>query len=150
MSPTMLLGRVVLPSVGVILAAAVAWHLLKTRVTEAEGVPVREPTAASPLAPDRIIAEGRVVAYPGAQVIVGTEVLGTIVNMPVREKTAVRKGDLLVELRADEPKAAVREANQGLIEAEVGLRVEQFRASSTRSCRSEWRRTLVSKTSDES
>jgi HlyD family secretion protein len=128
MSSTMLLGRVVLPSVGLIMAAAVGWNLLRNLSTEAESVPLREATAASSLASDRITAEGRVVANPGAQVTVGTEILGRIINMPVCEKTAVRKGDLLVELRADEPKAAVREASQRLIEAEVGLRLERFRA----------------------
>ena len=73
----------------------------------------------------RITAEGRVVAYPGAEVTVGTEVLGTIINMPVREKAAVRKGDLLVELRADDVKASLREAHHRLTEAEVGLRLER-------------------------
>ena len=33
---------------------------------------------------------------------VGAEVLGTIIKMPVREKAAVHKGDLLVELRSDD------------------------------------------------
>ena len=70
----------------------------------------------------RITAEGRVVAYPGAEVTVGTEVLGTIINMPALEKAAVRKGDLLVELRADDVRASLREAHFRLIEAEAGLR----------------------------
>ena len=73
----------------------------------------------------RITAEGRVVAYPGGEVTVGTEVLGTIINMPVREKAAVHKGDLLVELRADEVRASLREAQHRLTEAEAGLRLEQ-------------------------
>jgi RND family efflux transporter MFP subunit len=75
----------------------------------------------------RITAEGRVVAYPGAEVTVGTEVLGTIVNMPALENAAVRKGDLLVELRADDVKASLREAHFRLIEAEAGLRLLRAR-----------------------
>ena len=59
---------------------------------------------------------------------VGTEVLGTIVNMPVLEKAAVQKGDLLVELRSEDVKAALREAHHRLTEAEVALRLEQVRS----------------------
>jgi len=128
MSPTMLLGRVVLPAIGVILAAALIWQLARGLTTESEAVAVRELAALSSHAPGGINAEGRVVAYPGAEVTVGTEVLGTIVNMPVMEKTAVHKGDLLVELRSDQVRAALREAHHRLTEAEVGLRLEQARA----------------------
>jgi len=124
----MLLGRVVLPAIGVILAAALIWQLARGLTTESEAVAVRELAALSSHAPGGINAEGRVVAYPGAEVTVGTEVLGTIVNMPVMEKTAVHKGDLLVELRSDQVRAALREAHHRLTEAEVGLRLEQARA----------------------
>jgi multidrug efflux pump subunit AcrA (membrane-fusion protein) len=40
---------------------------------------------------------------------------------------AVRRGDLIVEFRADEVKAAVQEAHHRLIEAEVGVRLQHFR-----------------------
>ncbi len=46
-----------------------------------------EPTAVS-----HVIAEGRVVAYPGAEVVVGTEASGRIVRLEVQEKSFVRKG----------------------------------------------------------
>jgi len=128
MSPTMLLGRVVLPAVGLIVAAALIWHAVSSLTTESEAFPVSGPSATSSHSPGRIAAEGRVVAYPGAEVTVGTEVLGTIVNMPVTEKVAVHKGDLLVELRADDVRASLREAHHRLTEAEVGLRLEQARA----------------------
>ena len=59
---------------------------------------------------------------------VGTEVLGTIINMPVLEKATVHKGDLLVELRSDDVKAALREAHHRLTEVEVALRLEQVRS----------------------
>jgi HlyD family secretion protein len=129
----MLVGRVVLPAVGVILAAALTWHLVQSHVSGPQVIPVSGPAASLSRTPGRIAAEGRVVAYPGAEVTVGTEVIGTIVNLPVREKMAVRKGDLLAELRAEEVKAAVKEAHQRLIEAEVGLRLEQVRARLDRS-----------------
>jgi RND family efflux transporter MFP subunit len=68
-----------------------------------------------------------VVAYPGAQVTVGTEVLSTIISMPAGEKKVVRKGDLLAELRADDVNASLREAHLRVIEAETGLRLLRAR-----------------------
>ena len=47
--------------------------------------------------------------------------------MPVRENSVVRKGDLLVELRADDVRASLREAHFRLIEAETGLRLLRAR-----------------------
>jgi RND family efflux transporter MFP subunit len=75
----------------------------------------------------RVTAEGRVAAYPGAEVTVGTEVLGTIVRMPAREKAAVRRGELLVQLRDDEVRASLSEARSRQAEAEVALRLERAR-----------------------
>jgi HlyD family secretion protein len=128
MSFSMFLGRIVLPAAGLILAVAVTWRSVRTIASQADAGPVRLHS----IAPDgpfpRITAEGRVVAYPGARVTVGTEVLGTIVNMPVREKTIVKKGDLLAELRSEDVKAALREAHHRLTEVEVALRLEQVRS----------------------
>ena len=104
----MFIGRVVLPAAGLVLAIALTWqlgaddhgaHRGDSRGESAQSI---APTARSS---GRITAEGRVVAYPGAEVTVGTEVLGTIINMPAREKATVHKGDLLVELRSDDVKA---------------------------------------------
>jgi RND family efflux transporter MFP subunit len=128
MSSTMVLGRVILPAAGLVLGAALAWNAALSLTADSEAVPVHALSATATHLQGRINAEGRVVAYPGAEVTVGTEVLGTIVKMPVVENTAVRKGDLLVELRADEVRASLREAHHRLTEAEVGLRLEQARA----------------------
>ncbi len=65
------------------------------------------------------MAEGRVAARPGAEVTVGTEAGGTVVGLPVVEKAKVRKGDLLVEFLADDPKAALLDAEAKLAEAEA-------------------------------
>src|ERR1700691_6155720 len=54
----------------------------------------------------RIRAEGRLVAYPGAQVTVGTDVGGTIKALPALEKMTVKRGDLIAEIDASEQKAA--------------------------------------------
>ena len=128
MSPTMFLGRVVLPVLGLAVAAGLTWNSVRKITARTES----HHAWPSPPGPrlessGRIIAEGRVVAYPGAEVTVGTEVLGTIINMPARENAAVRKGDLLVELRSDDVKASLREAHFRLIEAEAGVRLLRAR-----------------------
>ena len=124
----MLLGRVLLPAAGLILAIAITWQSVRSIANHADDAPVRlRPIAPTGPVP-RIVAEGRVVTYPGARVTVGTEVLGTIVNMPARERAAVKKGDLLVELRSDDVKAELRGAHHRLTEVEVSLRLEQLRA----------------------
>ena len=46
------------------------------------------------------MAEGRLVAYPGAEIVVGTDRLGRIVHLAVQEKSAVRKGDVIADLDA--------------------------------------------------
>jgi HlyD family secretion protein len=123
MSPTMFLGRVVLPALGLAVAFSLAWSSLKKFAAEIEPVGIAELADTRAPSSGRIIAEGRVVAYPDAEVTVGAEVAGTIINMPARENAVVRKGDLLVELRSDDVKAALREARFRLIEAEAGVRL---------------------------
>jgi RND family efflux transporter MFP subunit len=123
----MFLGRVILPAAGLTLAAGIAWNSLRTITTPSE-TKSSDSAFPEPQASGRITAEGRVVAYPGADVTVGSEVLGTIVGMPVKEQAIVHKGDLLVEMRADDIKASLREAHHRLTEAEVTLRLEQARA----------------------
>lgn len=130
MSPSMILGRVVLPASAVVLLIALAWQSIQTIATRAGATEVVrvEPAVSAGPASDRVTAEGRVAAYPGAEVTVGTEVLGTIVEMPAREKAAVRKGELLVRLRDDEVRASLHEAQSQLMEAEVALRLTQARS----------------------
>ena len=69
-----------------------------------------------------MIAEGRVVAYPGAEVVVGTEAAGRIVRLDVQEKSAVRTGDLIAELNADDLRAASPSRTARVAEAEADIR----------------------------
>jgi RND family efflux transporter MFP subunit len=130
MSATMIMGRVLLPASAVLLVIVLAWHAVQTMAVRAgaaatgRGAPSGPPDASA----GRVAAEGRVATYPGAEVTVGTEVLGTIVRMPAREQAAVRRGELLVQLRDDEVKASLREARSRLTEAEVALRLEKARS----------------------
>jgi HlyD family secretion protein len=127
MSPTLFLGRVVLPAIGLCVAVGVTWHSFLKVTARPDVISRTEPARSATHASGQIVAEGRIVAYPGAQVTVGTEVLGTIINMPARETVAVRKGDLLAELRSDDVKAALREAHFRVIEAETGVRLLRAR-----------------------
>ena len=77
--------------------------------------------ADSPESP-RVAAEGRVVAYPGAEVVVGTEVAGLFVRLTAKEKSAVRAGDLIAELNSADLRASRAEADARVAEAEADIR----------------------------
>jgi RND family efflux transporter MFP subunit len=87
--------------------------LLSTRLAEATGPSPARPVAAS------VRGEGRVVSYPGAEVVVGTEIGGTIITLDLKEKDVVKKGDLVAAFVADEPRAALAEAFARLRQAQV-------------------------------
>jgi RND family efflux transporter MFP subunit len=76
-------------------------------------------------APQRVVAEGRLTTYPGAEVLVGSEVAGTIVNLPVSEKQQVRRGQLIAELRADDLRAQLAEAAARIAEADAEIRLAE-------------------------
>lgn len=69
----------------------------------------------------QVRAEGRVVARPGAEVAVGSEVSGLIVTLPVVEKMAVKRGDLIAQLRADDLRAERAQAEAHVAEAEADI-----------------------------
>jgi RND family efflux transporter MFP subunit len=70
----------------------------------------------------RVTAEGCVVAYPGAEVVVGTEVAGLIVRLAVKEKSPVRAGDLVAELNSADLLASRAECEARVAEAEAEIR----------------------------
>ena len=89
----------------------------------------RDPEHRQPDDPPIILAEGHVAAYPGAEVVVGAELAGTITRVLVQEKSAVHKGDLLVEFRGDEIRASAEEAVARVAEADAELSlIEQEQA----------------------
>src|SRR5882672_2054650 len=75
----------------VLAALALAWISAPARAQKPAALP----------APATIRAEGRLEAEPGAHVVVGTEMAGTIVHLAVKDRQEVKKGQVLVELRAD-------------------------------------------------
>ncbi len=90
------------------------------RLDEAPGA---VPAAAA--AARRVVAEGRLTTYPGAEILVGSEVAGTIVRLQAAEKQRVRKGELLAELRADDLRAQLAEASARIAETEAEIRLAE-------------------------
>src|SRR5947208_4606731 len=147
MSATMFLGRIVLPGIGLGLAGLLAWQAVRTGtielslprslafLTDRADKPAAGPapnlasgsgTGRAPDSPPTIVAEGRVVAYPGAMVSLGAEVAGVITRVLVQEKAVVHKGDLLVQFRGDEIRALAEEAVARVAELDAELsRIDQ-------------------------
>ncbi len=110
-------------ALGVLAAGA----LVGATVLQARAVvPAPEVLAAEPAAPPPaagIAAEGRVVAYPGAEVRVGAERAGRLARVLVEEGTLVRRGQLLAEIDSAELRAALAEARARVVEAEAERRL---------------------------
>jgi HlyD family secretion protein len=116
-------NRALWPLLGVGILAIVG---LQARAAVSPAV-TRRPAGAQAPPPGAaaVAAEGRVVAYPGAEVVVGTDLAGTIVVLKVQEKEKVRRGQLLAELRSDDHRAALAEAKARVIEAEADIRLAE-------------------------
>ncbi len=80
-----------------------------------------------------ISAEGRLVAYPGAEVTVGSDVAGTIARLTVEEKQSVRKGDVIAVIRADDTQAALAQAKARVSEADADIRLFELERDRARS-----------------
>ncbi len=129
MSFSRLTGRFLLPAIGLGLALALVVQTARSGRVELPAWPGRAeasaaagkaaPPRAQPGEPRSIRAEGHVVPRPGALVVVGAETSGTILRVLVGERSAVRRGDLLVEFRSDEARAQRDEAAARVAEAEA-------------------------------
>lgn len=84
-----------------------------------------KPMSSAPARPSGVAAEGRVVTYPGADVVVGTERAGRLVSVRIEEGQSVKKGDLLAELESDELRASLAEAQARVSEAEAEIRLAE-------------------------
>ena len=111
--------RLIVPLIGLALVIITVVQVRANRVGQA-APPVR------PSAPAHIVAEGRVAAYPGAEVTVGSDVAGTIEKLDVHEQDVVHKGDVIATLRADDLRAALGEARARVGEADADIRLYQL------------------------
>lgn len=83
------------------------------------------PAGITAATPQGVAAEGRVVAYPGAEVKVGAERAGRVVRVLVEEGRAVRRGELLAEIDSEELRAALAEARARVSEAGAEARLAE-------------------------
>jgi RND family efflux transporter MFP subunit len=114
--------RVVLPGLGVAASLAVLWQAFGSSPGAGTSDDRREvaPSRSSEVS-SRVVAEGRVVASPGALVTLGADAGGVVANLPASEKARVRRGDLLVVFRSEDQEAALAEAEAKLAEADAEL-----------------------------
>jgi RND family efflux transporter MFP subunit len=108
--------------VGGVLVGATA---LQARIAQTGLPAVVAEARVAPPTPAGIAAEGRVVAYPGAEVRVGAERAGRLVRVRVEEGDTVRKGELLAEIESDELGASLAEARARVVEAEAEVRLAE-------------------------
>ncbi len=104
-------------------AALVGTTVLLARGPATAASPTGAPSASVAPMPGPVAAEGRVVAYPGAEVKVGFERVGRLVRVAVQEGQAVKKGELLAEFEMDELRASLAEARARVAEAEAEERL---------------------------
>jgi RND family efflux transporter MFP subunit len=64
-----------------------------------------------------------VVAYPGAEVTVGSDVAGTIERLNAEEKQTVRKGEVIAVIQANDTRAALSVARARVAESDADIRL---------------------------
>ena len=131
------MNRFLYPILGILILIATVAQVSATRV-----VPDVKPPLAAKGEPPRIAAEGRVAAYPGAEVTVGSDVAGTIERLDVEEKQHVRKGQVIATIEANDTRAALAVARARVGEADADIRL--FRAEAERA-KNLWREDVGSK-----
>ena len=104
---------------GIVLAGVT---VLQARNTSGPAAPLAAQTSTALDLPG-VAAEGRVVTYPGAEVVVAAERAGRLVRVAVLEGQKVKKGDLLAEIDADELRAALAAARARVGEADAEIRL---------------------------
>lgn len=110
--------RLLFPLIGVLLLIVTVVQIQASRT---EVAPRTAPVATA----RGVVAEGRVVAYPGAEVTVGSDVAGRIEQLAVVEQQRVRRGDVIALINADETRAALAEARARVNELDADIRLYQ-------------------------
>ncbi len=113
------MNRILYPILGILILGAT---VVQVKATRPKPAPVRVDRIAEK---PRVVAEGRVVAYPGAEVTIGTDVDGTIARLTVNEKDQVRRGQTLAVIQADDTRAALGVARARVGEADADIRLFQ-------------------------
>jgi len=109
--------RFIAPILGLVIVIITVVQVRANRVGQAPSPVPSKPQE------HRIVAEGRVVTYPGGEVTVGSDVAGTIDRLDVNEQDIVRKGDVIATLRADDLRAELVESRARVGEAEADIKL---------------------------
>jgi RND family efflux transporter MFP subunit len=113
------MNRILYPILGLLILGAT---VVQVKATRPKTAPARvNQTSEKP----RVVAEGRVVTYPGAEVTIGTDVDGTIARLTVNEKDRVRRGQTIAVIQADDTRAALGVARARVGEADADIRLFQ-------------------------
>ena len=124
-------ARIVLILIGVAVLGATIYQVAQVSGHAAPFVSRENLSAVSAAAPALTVpaaavrAEGRLVTYPGEQVTVGTEIPGTIISLRVKEKEFVRKGEVIVVLRAGDLQASLASAEARVKESDADIALYQ-------------------------
>jgi HlyD family secretion protein len=135
------MNRFLYPILGLLILIATVAQVSATRTAHNP-----KPPAAANAETPRIAAEGRVAAYPGAEVTVGSDVAGTIAQLNVEEKQSVRKGEVIAIIEANDTRAALGVARARVAEADADIRL--FETESERA-KNLWREDVGSKQASE-
>ena len=128
MRSEIIMNKIIYPVIGVLLVVVVVAQI---RAARSETTP---PAAAitSPVDTPQVVAEGRVAAYPGGEVTVGSEVPGRVARITVEEQQSVRKGDVIATINADDFLAALAEARSRVGELEADIRLFELESARAR------------------
>jgi RND family efflux transporter MFP subunit len=116
--------RFLYPALGIILIVATIVQVSATRASA--NTPAVRPAGE---AAARVVAEGRVAAYPGAEVTVSAEAPGMIDVLRVAEKQRVVRGEVLATIASDDIRAALAVARARVTEADADIRLYQSEVS---------------------
>ena len=119
------MNRLLYPIIGLLLAATA---VVQIRAARSE-TSLAKPVAPATQAPVVVVAEGRVSAYPGGEVTVGSDVIGRLDTLAVEEQQTVRKGDLIAIVNADDTRAALAEARARVGELEADIRLFELESA---------------------
>jgi RND family efflux transporter MFP subunit len=114
------MNRLLYPILGLLIVVATVVQVSATRNTSHK---LNPQAAAAKIETPRIVAEGRIVTYPGAEVTVGSDVAGTIERLTVDEKQTVHAGQVIAVIKADDTRAALAVARARVDEANADTRL---------------------------
>jgi HlyD family secretion protein len=123
------MNRFLFPLVGLVLISAAVFQIRSAR---SETLPPPPALTAKTMSVPRVVAEGRVSVYPGAEVVVGTDVAGRIETLAVEEQQQVRKGDLIAIVNADDTRAELSEARSRIRELDADIQLFQLESARAR------------------